>query len=258
VCGRFALATSASDELRQRFPLGESVEIRQRFNVAPGDDVVTVGVRDGVATGRLLRWGLVPPWARDPSVGFKMINARAETVAEKPAYRDSFAKRRCLIVADGFYEWQRSGRAKLPFHITREDTAPFAFAGLWTGWKDPETEEWLRTCSIVTTDANDKLRGIHPRMPVILEQRDEQDWLDPDTPVEHLQRLMAPLPAAETHARAVSRAVNDARYDGPHCLDDAEPMDLKAFAEAVNAAAAGGGRRAAKADTPPPGQDGLF
>jgi putative SOS response-associated peptidase YedK len=236
MCGRFTLATTTADELRHRFPLGESVEIAQRFNVAPGDPVVTVGVREGVTTGRLLRWGFVPPWARDPSVGYKMINARAETVAEKPAFRSAFARRRCLILADGFYEWQREGRSKQPFHITRADGAPFAFAGLWTGWKDPADEQWLRTCTIVTTRANEKITGIHPRMPVILDPADEQTWLDPDATPEHLQALLHPLAAAQTHARAVSRAVNDARYDGPDCLADAAPEDLKAFAAAVNAA----------------------
>lgn len=239
MCGRFTLATTTADELRQRFPLGESVEIEQRFNVAPGDQVVTVGVRDGVATGRRLRWGLVPPWARDPSIGYRMINARAETVAEKPAFRTSFARRRCLIVADGFYEWQRQGRAKQPFHITREDGRPFAFAGLWTGWKDPAVEDeeqaWLRTCTIVTTEANEKIHGIHPRMPVMLEPDEEQIWLDPERPQDELLALLHPLPAGETRFRAVSRAVNNARYDGPDCLADPDPVDLKAFAEAVNA-----------------------
>jgi putative SOS response-associated peptidase YedK len=252
VCGRFTLATTTADELRQRWPLGESVEIEQRFNVAPGDQLVTVGVREGVPTGRMLRWGLVPPWARDPSIGYRMINARAETVAEKPAFRTSFARRRCLILADGFYEWQRQGRAKQPFHITRADGRPFAFAGLWTGWKDPAIEDedraWLRTCTIVTTEANDKITGIHPRMPVMLEPDEEQIWLDPERPQDELLRLLHPLPEEETSFRAVSRAVNNARYDGPECLADAEPEDLKAFAEAVNAAHA----------APAAEQEGLF
>ena len=252
MCGRFTLATTTADALRQRFPLGESVEIEQRFNVAPGDQVVTVGVREGVPTGRMLRWGLVPPWARDPSIGYRMINARAETVAEKPAFRTSFARRRCLILADGFYEWQREGRAKQPFHITRADGRPFAFAGLWTGWRDPaiedEDEAWLRTCTIVTTEANAKITGIHPRMPVMLEPGEEQIWLDPERPQEELLRLLHPLPEDETRFRAVSRAVNNARYDGPQCLADADPEDFKAFAAAVNAAHA----------APASEQEGLF
>jgi putative SOS response-associated peptidase YedK len=231
MCGRFTLATTTADELRHRFPLGESVEVVRRFNVAPGDDVLTVAVRRGEteAVGRTLRWGLVPPWADDPSVGFKMINARAETVAEKPAYRDAFARRRCLILADGFYEWLREGRAKQPFHITRNGGEPFAFAGLWTGWRDPRVQDdeaenaWLRTCTIVTTEANDRIRGIHPRMPVILDPAAEETWLDPDTTPEHAQELLRPLPPEITTARAVSKAVNDARYDGPECLADADP-----------------------------------
>jgi len=220
MCGRYTLASTTPDQLRARFPLGESVEIRRRFNVAPGDDVLAVVEREGAATGALLRWGFVPPWAENPSVGFKMINARAETVAEKPAYRDAFRRKRCLIVADGFYEWQREG-ARQPFHITREDGEPFAFAGLRTAWKDPQGE-WLRSCTIVTTHANAAVASIHPRMPVILDPAGEETWLDPATPVEHLQALLQPLPEAQTHARVVSKAVNDARYDGPECLAPAE------------------------------------
>ncbi len=221
MCGRFTLATTTPEHLRQRFPLGESVEIRRRFNAAPGDELLAVAVHDGVVGGELLRWGFVPPWATDPSVGFKMINARAETVAEKPAFRDAFLRRRCLIVADGFYEWQRDGDRQ-PFHITRADAAPFAFAGLRTAWKDPQGE-WLRTCTIVTTQANAAIAPIHPRMPVMLERDDEATWLDPQAPPELLQSLLHPLAVAETRARAVSKAVNDARYDGPECLADPQP-----------------------------------
>jgi putative SOS response-associated peptidase YedK len=227
MCGRFTLASTSPGELRQRFPLGESVEIEQRFNVAPGDDVLSVIVREGVAQGALLRWGFTPPWADDPSVGFKMINARAETVAEKPAYRDAFRRHRCLIVADGFYEWQREGGTaaggggRQPFHVTRADGAPFAFAGLRTAWQQPDGA-WLRSCTIVTTHANELVAPIHPRMPVILEPADDEAWLDPETPLAHAQALLRPLPVPETHARPVSKAVNDARYDGPECLAPAQ------------------------------------
>ena len=224
MCGRFTLAGTSPDKLRARVPLGESVEIRRRFNVAPGDEVLSVVVsHEGVTEGRLLRWGFVPPWAEDPSVGFKMINARADTVAEKPAYRDAFRRHRCLIVADGFYEWQRDEPrgARTPFHITRAGGEPFAFAGLRTAWRDPQGE-WLRSCTIVTTQANDAISSIHPRMPVILSPDDERTWLDPATSPEHAQSLLQPLPVSDTRARAVSKAVNDARYDGPECL--AEPV----------------------------------
>lgn len=226
MCGRYSLAGPSPAELRERFDVGESVELRQRFNVCPGDDVavVTTG-RDGAPRGELLRWGLVPHWSRDPAGGFKMINARAETVAEKPAYRDAFARRRCLVLADGFYEWQaRPGeRRKQPWHVTRSDGAPFAFAGLWETWHGDDGLV-LRTCTIVTTQANAVLADVHDRMPVILPARDaEAAWLDLATPPGALHELLVPLPDALTARRAVGPAVSDARYDGPECLAGAVP-----------------------------------
>jgi putative SOS response-associated peptidase YedK len=218
VCGRFTLATTTADELRQRWPLGESVEIAQRFNVAPGDQVVTVGVREGVPTGRLLRWGLVPPWARDPSIGYRMINARAETVAEKPAFRTSFARRRCLILADGFYEWRRlPAGPKQAFHIARADGSLFAFAGLWSIWHG-EDGATLRTCTILTTGANSAIASLHDRMPVILAPDAELAWLEPTGSPARLPGLLGGLDPAGTSLRPVGPAVNDARYDGPECL----------------------------------------
>ncbi|MCW2994427.1 MAG: response-associated peptidase [Conexibacter sp.] len=228
MCGRYSLATPASGDLRARFALGESLEIRRRFNVAPGDDVVAVTTsKEGEPRGELLRWGLVPFWAKEPKVGYKMINARAETVAEKPAFRDALKTRRCLIVADGFYEWQpRPGHPrKQPFHITRADRAPFAFAGLWASWHG-QGDEVLRTCTIITTAANDRLTAIHDRMPVMLpDQAAEEAWLDHATPAPLLGELLVPLPAQETVPRAVGPAVSDARHDAPDCLDDAPPED---------------------------------
>ncbi|HYF28379.1 MAG TPA: SOS response-associated peptidase [Baekduia sp.] len=226
MCGRYSLAGPSPAELRERFEVGASVELRRRFNVCPGDDVacVTAG-RDGAPRGELLRWGLVPHWSRDPAGGVKMINARAETVAGKPAYRDAFARRRCLVLADGFYEWQsRPGeRRKQPWHVTRSDGAPFAFAGLWETWHG-DGGVVLRTCTIVTTQANAVLAEVHDRMPVILPARDaEIAWLDPGTPAAALHDLLAPLPDALTARRAVGPAVSDARYDGPECLADAVP-----------------------------------
>lgn len=225
MCGRYTLATPAHADLRSRFPLGESVELRRRFNVCPGDDVVAVTTdRAGEPRGDLLRWGFVPFFATDPKVGFKMINARAETVAEKPAYRDALQTRRCLVVADGFYEWEpREGRPKLPWWVTRSDGAPFAFAGLWSVWHAPDGDA-LRTCTIVTTQANATLRDVHERMPVMLpDQASELAWLDHATPAADLYGLLAPLPDPLTARRPVGTAVNDARYDGPDCLLPAEP-----------------------------------
>ncbi len=211
--------------IRHRFPaLGEAVELRRRFNVAPTDEVACVTTsREGEPRGELLRWGLVPRWAADPGLGAKMINARAETVAERPAFRDAFARRRCLILADGFYEWERRGpRARHPFHVTRTDDAPFAFAGVWATWHGPG-DRLLRTCSILTTGANAVVRELHDRMPVILAPEAEAAWLDPATPAPLLHELLTSLPAERTRLREVSRAVNDARHDAPDCLDPPPP-----------------------------------
>ena len=230
MCGRYALAGPRPGEwselrVRTRFPaLGESVVLRQRFNVAPTDEVACVTTsREGEPRGELLRWGLVPHWAKDPGLGAKLINARAETVAEKPAFRDAFSRRRCLVVADGFYEWERRGpKARHPFHITRSDGAPFAFAGLWATWHGPE-DRLLRSCTIVTTAANDAVRPLHDRMPVILDAGAEAAWLDPATPAPVLHELLASLAPEQTALREVSRAVNDARHDEPDCLDPPGP-----------------------------------
>lgn len=228
MCGRYTLANPDPFDLRARFPLGESVQLRRRFNIAPGDDVATVTTtREGEPRGELLRWGFVPFWADDPKVGFMMINARSETVAEKPAFRDAFASKRCLVIADGFYEWQRrEGLPKLPWWISRGDGRPFAFAGLWSSWRGPGDEP-LRTCTILTTRANPVVADIHDRMPVMLaEPAAESAWLDPATPAPALRELLEPWPEALTGKRAVSTAVSDARYDGPECLSDATPEDL--------------------------------
>ena len=230
MCGRYALSGPAPGEwsqsrIRTRFPgLGDAVTLRQRFNVAPTDEVACVtSDREGAPRGELLRWGLVPHWAKDPGLGAKMINARAETVAEKPAFRDAFSRRRCLIVADGFYEWERRGpKARHPFHVTRTDRAPFAFAGLWATWHGPD-DHLLRSCSIITTAANDTMRELHDRMPVILDPEAEAAWLDPATPAPLLHELLASLEPEATALREVSRAVNDARHDAPDCLDGPEP-----------------------------------
>lgn len=217
MCGRYTLAAPDPAQIRDRFPIGERVEIRRRFNVAPGDEVLAVITdRDAAPHGELLRWGLVPHWAERPEPPHKMINARAETLTERPAYREAFARFRCLVVADGFYEWQATPSGKRAFHITRADGAPFAFAGLWSIWRAEDVE--LRSCSIVTTRANPAVAPLHDRMPVILEPQTETTWLDPGAPRDVLTELLRPLEAGETALREVGPAVNDARYDGPECL----------------------------------------
>jgi putative SOS response-associated peptidase YedK len=219
VCGRYTLATPDHQAIRARFPVGESIAIRQRYNVAPTDEVLAVTTdKRGVPRGELLRWGLVPSWAKDPSIGSKLINARLETAAEKPAFRRAFEHYRCLIIADGFYEWQRTpGGRKQPVHITRDDHEPFAFAGLWSIWHADE-QRTLRSCTILTTAANPAIATLHDRMPVILAPGHEPDWLDLDAPPERLDQLLAGLPARHTALTDVGFAVNDVRNDGPECL----------------------------------------
>ena len=230
MCGRYTLASPDLGQLRTRFALSESLALRPRFNVAPSDDVLAV-IRhdddDAEAEGAFLRWGLVPFWAGDPAeMAARTINARAETVAERLAYRDAFERHRCLILADGFYEWSGG----VAHWITRPDHAPFAFAGLWSSWrpKDASCEvEPLRSCAIVTTTAAGRGRALHDRMPVILAQADEPAWIDPATSPQELQALLAAGAVAPSlEYRPVSRNVNDARHDAPDCLDPPEQTAL--------------------------------
>jgi putative SOS response-associated peptidase YedK len=220
MCGRYSLATADATRLRARFGLGESVAIRPRYNVAPTDEVLAVTTdREGGRRGELLGWGLVPAWADSPKIGARLINARMETVEDKPAFRGAFRRYRCLICADGFYEWRRGpdGRVKTPFRITRGDGAPFAFAGLWSIWHGSQ-DDVLRTCTIITRPANAAVAALHDRMPVILDPAHEAAWLDADTPREVLRDVLAGLPADRTAVTEVGTAVNDARHDAPDCL----------------------------------------
>ena len=231
MCGRYTLATPDPADIRARFPVGEEIAIRRRYNVAPGDDVLAVTTdREGAPRGELLRWGLVPTWAKGPDTGLKMINARLETADERPAFKRAFERYRCLIVADGFYEWRADPGAsaegrrapKQPFHITRADGGLFAFAGLWSIWYG-EDEQKIRSCAILTVPANEAIAELHDRMPVILEPEHESAWLDASTPRGELKQLAAGLPPSDVALRPVGTAVNDARYDGPDCLMEPVP-----------------------------------
>ncbi len=206
--------------MRAAFPVVEHVEIRPRYNVAPGDPVVAVTTdRAGAPRGELLRWGLVPSWAERPGAAGKMINARAETAAERPAFRQAFRHMRCLIPATGFYEWERrQDGTKQPFHITARGREVYAFAGLWSVWRRSDPEIAIRSCAILTSAPNEAVAPLHDRMPVILSRDAEDVWLDPTTSPEELAALLTPYPAADTVLQAVGPAVNDARYDGPECL----------------------------------------
>ncbi|HET9103568.1 MAG TPA: SOS response-associated peptidase [Solirubrobacteraceae bacterium] len=226
MCGRYSLRPVDPAQLRARFPVGETVALEPpHYNIAPGTNVLSVTTdAAGRPRAERLRWGLVPSWARDTSGGIKMINARAETLRERAAFRVPFERFRCLIPADGFYEWRPipGTRRKWPVHITRADGALFAFAGLWSVWHRGTPEE-LRTCTIVTTAANALVAPVHNRMPVILPPAGESAWLDRETGPEELDRLLVGLAPEELALRPVGPAVNDARYDGPECLLDPPP-----------------------------------
>jgi putative SOS response-associated peptidase YedK len=219
MCGRFTLRTSPQ-VIAEIFGLSALPELEPRYNVAPTQSVAAV--RHQVkGPGRelvWLRWGLVPAWADDPSIGNRMINARAETAASKPAFRAAFKSRRCLIVADGFYEWQSHGGKKQPFFIGRKDQLPFGLAGLWEHWEHGGQE--LETCTILTTEANSLLQPLHDRMPVIVPEQEFELWLDPAvTKAEQVEPILRPYPAGEMTAYPVNPIVNSPRNDVPACLE---------------------------------------
>ncbi len=219
MCGRYTLTDPDPRLLRFRFDLSESVEIEQepRFNVAPTDPVLAVRRQeDGSREPGRLRWGLIPHYADPDSFERLLINARAETVAEAPAFRDAFATHRCLLIADGFYEWRAGETGKQPVWITRPDRSPFAFAGLWARSKRPDRSE-LHSCAIVTCPPGEVVAPIHDRMPVILAEPAEDRWLDPDADADELIGLLQPTD--ELELTEVCDAVNSVREDGPHLLE---------------------------------------
>jgi putative SOS response-associated peptidase YedK len=232
MCGRFtqfstgeATPTTSAETIASVFGV-ETSKSTPRFNIAPTQSVATI-LQSPSAPPQLqsLQWGLIPSWAKDPAIGSKLINARAETVNEKPSFRSSFRHRRCLILADGFYEWQQveGSRKKQPYFMSLQDDRPFAFAGLYDRWQSPEGET-LDTCTIITTTANELLEPIHERMPVILAPEDYELWLDPDfgntkdpAAWSKLQSLLDPYPSAQMKAYPVSTLVNSPKNDTPEC-----------------------------------------
>ncbi len=224
MCGRFTSTTSAED-LAVYFAVDEVAvgERRPRWNVAPTDPVLSVVERDGTRRMGEMRWGLVPFWAKDPSVGSRMINARAETIREKSAYARPLERRRCLVPADGFYEWQaRPGtKAKQPFHIRRRDGEPLAIAALWDSWRPERGSDDGRivSCVLITTEANELVRPVHDRMPVVLPRSSWDAWLDPvNEDLDLLTGLLRPAAADLLEAVAVSPAVGNVRNDGPELV----------------------------------------
>ena len=232
MCGRYTL-TAPEAELVEVFDVGEVTfrDWRPRYNVAPTQEVpVIVRGRAGERRMGLMRWGLVPHWADDPSMGARLINARCETAARKPAFRDAFARRRCLVPADGFYEWQKTEGGKVPWWIHRADRRPFAFAGLWERWRrqtasgEPDEEASLVTFTILTTRPNARVRALHDRMPVILPDRSaEEAWLEVDgdggNGAATLDALLGPVPDDYLDAWPVSTAVNRPANDDPSLVE---------------------------------------
>jgi putative SOS response-associated peptidase YedK len=219
MCGRYAFFSPA-EAVRRTFALDHVAELEPRYNIAPTQDVPAV--RAGPEGGRvfaMLHWGLVPKWASGRAVGNRMINARAETLAEKPSFRDAFRKRRCLVLADGWYEWQVAPGGKQPWFIRRKDARPLAFAGLWERWKDPAGNSQLESCTIVTTDASASIRKIHDRMPVVLGEQDWDRWLDAAySDTGQLSGLLRPFEPGALEAWPVSRLVNAPKNQGAELI----------------------------------------
>jgi putative SOS response-associated peptidase YedK len=217
MCGRYTLRSPAADVARA-FQVDATPSLFPRYNIAPTQSVPIV--RKAAAREMVLaRWGLVPSWASDLSIGYKLINARSETAASKPSFRSAFRQRRCLIVVDGFFEWQKQGKHKQPYHIWLKDDGPFAFAGLWERWQEPGGEP-VESFTIVTTEANGLMKPLHDRMPVILAPWDYDRWIDPQSrEVDELQALLVPCPDEWLTATPVSTYVNSPKNEGPKCLE---------------------------------------
>ena len=226
MCGRFTL-TSNLDELQGRFGfLSEFTDshsfdhgpwLGPRYNIAPTQPVLTV-TNDGQRRGQLMRWGLVPFWAKDLKIGARMINAVGETASAKPAFRAAFKKRRCLVLANGFYEWKKEGNRKLPTYIYPKNGEPMAFAGLWETWKSPEGQV-VQSCTIITTPANPLIQPLHNRMPVILSDETQALWLDPLTEdPKNLEPLLIPAPVELLTSHPVADTVNSVKNQGPECI----------------------------------------
>lgn len=212
MCGRFSNRTSAK-KIKKEFKVAEVPPSEERYNIAPTQKILGISQESNEREARTFQWGLVPSWAKDRSMGARLINARSETVHEKPAFREPFKRRRLIIPADGYYEWQKTGGRRQPFYFTMRNEHLFGFAGLWDRWKSPEGEI-LETCTILTTEANEKAKDIHDRMPVILSPADYDLWLDEDVrKLELLKELFRPYPSEEMSAYPVSTLVNNMRVD---------------------------------------------
>ncbi|MGQ0562499.1 MAG: SOS response-associated peptidase [Gemmatimonadota bacterium] len=222
MCGRFTL-TADGEEIRTEFGLPDvPFDYRPRYNIAPMQDVLAIVQASAGPRAGWMRWGLVPSWAEDPAIGTRMINARSETIDEKSAFRQAFEKRRCLIVADGFYEWRQLGNVKVPLRIRLAEDRLFGFAGLWERWSRRGAGP-LVTCTILTTTPAPGSASIHDRMPVILPERERSRWLDRDVDPDSLKPLLRPYEGDDLHAYSVSTLVNRVENDSPDCVVPADP-----------------------------------
>jgi putative SOS response-associated peptidase YedK len=226
MCGRYTLHHKP-EEIEERFDVEADEElVAPRYNIAPSQIIPTIVHADSREIIGC-KWGLIPFWAKDPKIGNNLINAKAETLAEKPSFKHALAKRRCLIPADGFYEWLKRGKApSQPMHIRLRDGGLFAFAGLWEEWKSPEGEP-LRTCTIITVEPNEMVAKIHNRMPAILTTDEEAAWIDPKSKVADLLLMLRPYPTDEMEAIPVSRAVNRPSFDDAACIAPIEANQIE-------------------------------
>ncbi len=216
MCGRFTLTTP--DEIASELGVAVPFEVSARYNICPTDEVIAIANRAERAAERM-RWGLIPHWAESPAIGAKLINARSEEAAGKPAFRDALARRRCIVPASGFYEWKRAGKARVPYYTHRVDGKLLLFAGLWERWKLPDGD-WLISCTVLTTAANALVAPIHDRMPVILDRADVDRWLFPEPlPADALADLFQPSPASALEMYEVPPLVNSVKNEGPELIE---------------------------------------
>lgn len=235
MCGRFTLRSI--DRLKEKLKTLNWPEVSRlpllapRYNIAPSQELMTIIQSGNGPAFEVMIWGLIPSWSREPA---GLINARAETLEKKPSFSESFTKRRCLILADGFYEWRRNGKTRQPYYFQMKDEAPFAFAGLWDRWRNPNDETSsvprsaaLTTCSIITTTPNELLATIHDRMPVILTPENYDQWLSQEARPDELSELLAPFPTSEMKGFSVSSEVNHAGAEGPQLVEQVEVKEIE-------------------------------
>ncbi|RKD73610.1 putative SOS response-associated peptidase YedK [Sinobaca qinghaiensis] len=215
MCGRFTLYSSAT-AIEQETGV-EIPDISPNYNVAPTQFVLTIASNQEQTKAGFLKWGLVPSWSKDPSVGHKMINARAETVDEKPSFKKLLERRRCLVVADSFYEWKKEGKEKQPYRIMLNEEQIFTFAGLWDRWEGEE--ETITSCTIITTEANELMQDLHHRMPVIIPKNRREAWLHPNTSKTEVKAMLEPFESGQMTAYPVSRDVNSPKNNTPELLE---------------------------------------